>query len=97
MTSVRTQDHSGGVVLAQENGLERLLTIADVEDLTSKSETFWRRQVARGALPVVRIGRGVRVKVSDLQRFLYAPPVSTYPALRQGATKKGTPTPPLSF
>lgn len=63
--------------MAEENALERLLTIADVEDLISKSETFWRRQVARGALPVVRIGRGVRVKVSDLQRFLYAPPVST--------------------
>jgi hypothetical protein len=58
--------------VADDTVLERLLTIADIEELTAKSGTFWRRQVASGALPVVRIGRGVRVKPSDLQRFIYA-------------------------
>jgi excisionase family DNA binding protein len=50
----------------------KLLTINEVADRTSLSARTIRRLIAKGDLPVHRIGRAVRVSEDDLARFLAA-------------------------
>ena len=38
-----------------------LLTIAELAARTSTCEAFWRKKIALGEVPVIRIGRSVRV------------------------------------
>lgn len=49
-----------------------LLTVADVMELLSISRTTAYGLIARGELPVIRVGRAVRVHPQDLDRFLTA-------------------------
>ena len=49
---------------------EQLLTLRDVAQVTSMSVAFWRKALTRRTLPAVRIGRAVRIRESDLARFL---------------------------
>ncbi len=39
----------------------RLITLAELATRTSTCESTWRKKVQRGDLPVIRIGRSVRV------------------------------------
>lgn len=52
--------------------MEQYLTVASLAEQTQTSESFWRKVIARRALPVVRIGGGriVRIKIGDAECFL---------------------------
>jgi excisionase family DNA binding protein len=56
--------------------MEQYLTVSTLSERTQTSESFWRKAIARRALPVVRIGgaRIVRIKIADAERFLEASP-----------------------
>jgi excisionase family DNA binding protein len=47
-----------------------LLQIRQVAERLGMTEVAARRAVERGLLPVVRIGRRIRVKQSDLERLI---------------------------
>jgi excisionase family DNA binding protein len=49
---------------------ERLLTVADVAEILRLSVRTVRRLIAEDQLPIVRIGRAVRVRGEDLRSFL---------------------------
>ena len=51
---------------------ERLLRLPEVADALSVSVSTVRRLVDRGELPVVHIGRSVRVRNVDVRRFVVA-------------------------
>lgn len=48
---------------------ERLLTIRDVANLQQTCERTIRRRIASGELPVIRDGRLVRIRPSDLRAY----------------------------
>jgi excisionase family DNA binding protein len=48
----------------------RLLTMRDVAGLLCVSSRTVKRLLARGELPVVRVGRLVRVREDDVRRFM---------------------------
>ena len=50
--------------------LERLLTVDDVADVLQVSTRQVRRLTASGALPVVRIGKAVRVRPAALAALI---------------------------
>lgn len=50
--------------------MDQLLTLKAVAERTQTSVAFWRRAITRGQLSSTRIGRAVRVRESELQRFL---------------------------
>ena len=47
-----------------------LLTVKDIAVRTRTSESYWRKALARRALPIVRLGRGIRVRAADLEHYL---------------------------
>ena len=47
----------------------RLLTVADISTALQVSERAVRRWIADGSLPVVRLGRAVRIRPADLARI----------------------------
>ncbi len=47
-----------------------LLAIRQVAERLGMTELAARRAIERGLLPVVRIGRRIRVKSSDLERLI---------------------------
>jgi len=53
-------------------GVERLLTAADVAEILRLSVRTVRRLIDEDKLPIVRIGRRVRVRPEDLRSFLDA-------------------------
>lgn len=53
-----------------EHPADALVPIADVCPLTGLSERQLRRLTASGELPHYRIGRAVRYRLSDVERFL---------------------------
>ena len=53
-------------------GVETLLTVAEVAGILRLSVRSVRRLVAENQLPVVRIGRAVRVRREDLRSFIDA-------------------------
>jgi excisionase family DNA binding protein len=48
----------------------RLLTLAEVHDLTGWSVSHLRRQIRLRKLPIHRAGRSIRVSETDLAAFL---------------------------
>ena len=50
--------------------LAPLLTVQEVASLLKVSVRTLRRQIAAEALPVVRIGRSIRVKLEAVQAFV---------------------------
>jgi excisionase family DNA binding protein len=54
----------------------QLLTVEDVADALKASETTAKRLISSGKLPSVHIGRSVRVRPSDLQKFIEALPAN---------------------
>ena len=55
--------------MAIERADKRLLTVAEVAALLSVHPITERRLIKAGKLPVVRIGRAVRVRATDLDSF----------------------------
>lgn len=54
----------------QRQGLERLLTIEEAAERLNVSVRNIRHQIYRRRLPVVKIGRLVRVDEKDLEAFI---------------------------
>lgn len=50
--------------------MEQLLSLKSVAEKTQTSIAFWRKALARRTIPAARIGRAVRIRESDLARFL---------------------------
>lgn len=52
--------------------MDQYLTVSTLAERTQTSESFWRKAVARRALPVMRIpgSRIVRIRAADAERFL---------------------------
>jgi excisionase family DNA binding protein len=50
----------------------RLLTLEECAGRTSTTVRWWRRAVFEGRLPVVHIGRHVRIDEADLMAFIDA-------------------------
>lgn len=49
-----------------------LLTLAECAERTNTSERWWKRAVFERRIPVVKVGRFVRVDEADLEAFLKA-------------------------
>lgn len=47
-----------------------LLTVAEARDQLQIGETFICDQIAKGRLPVVRLGRAIRIRQSDLDNWV---------------------------
>jgi excisionase family DNA binding protein len=47
-----------------------LLPLATVAERTATSIAFWRKRIARGEIPIVRVGRCVRIREADLEGWL---------------------------
>jgi excisionase family DNA binding protein len=50
--------------------VERLLTIHEAAEMTAMSVDWFRKRIWRGQLPVVRLGRAVRLRQSVLADLL---------------------------
>ena len=55
---------------APEPPRARLLTVAEVAELTSMSIAFWRREVRLKQIAVTRLNRAVRISEADLDAYL---------------------------
>ena len=54
------------------SGIPRLLSLRQVAELTTIPRPTWYTLVARGEIPAVRIGRGVRIDERDLLAWIQA-------------------------
>ena len=51
---------------------ERLLTVFEAEQLTGRKASTWRKDILNRKVPVVRIGRSVRIPVEAIQKMIKA-------------------------
>jgi excisionase family DNA binding protein len=58
------------VCRAQPERMQKLLSVADAAELTGASVSFWRKQIANQSVPVVKIGRLVRLRSADIEDYL---------------------------
>lgn len=49
---------------------ETLLTVYDCARLAANSVAFWRKVIHHRLIPVVRVGRSVRIRRRDFEAFL---------------------------
>jgi excisionase family DNA binding protein len=65
-----------GFVAATDSSSEaiegRLLLVEEAAERSQLSVAFWRREIARGAIPVMRFGRSVRIDEADFMAHLAA-------------------------
>ena len=59
---------------------DKFFTISEVAEILSVSGSLLYKQVAQGTLPVVRLGRVIRVQQTDLISFIEQNHQSTIPA-----------------
>ena len=59
--------------------MNQLLTVAELASRSGTSRAAWRKWIAERRVPVVKVGRCVRVRESDFEQFLRR---NTRPALR---------------
>jgi excisionase family DNA binding protein len=51
--------------------LEReLISVRELMDLSGESEACWRKRLSKGELSYIKLGENVRVRRSDLERWL---------------------------
>ena len=65
--------------------MERLFGFRELEERTGVKVPTWRLWAAQRRIPIVRIGRLVKVKESDLMRFIDA---GYMPAAREGGRRE---------
>lgn len=69
----RTKTDSVAPTGNRSDGLTgRLLLVDEAAERSQLSAAFWRREITRGALPVVRLGRAVRIDERDFLAHLEA-------------------------
>lgn len=74
----------------------RLITLAELAARTGTCESTWRKKVARGEIPVVRIGRSVRVDEGVVQLIVQCgvkSKATNAPALSQPSSSPSGATP----
>ena len=49
---------------------QKLLTVYELEEMTGRKVSTWRKAIAQRRIPVVRIGRSVRVPAEYLERLI---------------------------
>ena len=49
---------------------QKLLSVFDLENLTGRKVSTWRKAIAERKIPVVRIGRSVRVPYEAVQKLI---------------------------
>ena len=59
-----------GVIMTDKTDQLKLLTVGQVADLLSISEGYVHALKATGKLKFIKIGRSVRYKRTDIERFL---------------------------
>ena len=52
-----------------ERGLEELFTVERTAQVNDQGESTLRRKIAAGEIRVVRLGRGVRIPLSEVRRL----------------------------
>ena len=65
---------------------KRLLTLAECEARTGRKVATWRKAILRKEIPVVRLGRSVRIPeefIEDLIKQGWSDPVENNPDARQ--------------
>ncbi len=50
--------------------MDELLSVDRLRRITDESERIWRRRIARGELPIVRLGSNVRIRRQDFELWL---------------------------
>lgn len=50
--------------------LPHLISLADAAELAGNSEAWWRKLITRKQIPVVKLGRSVRLRAADVQAIL---------------------------
>jgi excisionase family DNA binding protein len=53
-----------------DDPMEKHFSLDELHVIFGPSKTTWRREVARGRLKAVRVGRQIRVSESALERYL---------------------------
>ncbi len=56
--------------MAEEENMGRLISIAELATRTATCESTWRKAISRGEIPIVRIGRAVRVSEDVAERLI---------------------------
>jgi excisionase family DNA binding protein len=69
--------------------MARLISIAEVAACTSTCENFWRKKIARGEVPVIRIGRSVRVD-EEILKLIVTCGIRSTARLAGDATQQAT-------
>jgi excisionase family DNA binding protein len=73
--------------IAGAGPIEReFLSVADTARLLDCSEKVVRAEIRRGRLPEYRVGRLVRVRVSDIDRLRTPEPAGQAPSCRRAAS-----------
>jgi len=58
--------------MEDENRMDEFYAVDDLQRLTRESESAWRKRLARGELPFIKLGANVRVRRRDLEAWLSA-------------------------
>jgi excisionase family DNA binding protein len=61
--------------------MQKLYSLAEVAAITGIKEVTWRVWAAQRRVPIVRLGRRIKIRESDLERFISE---NFVPALREG-------------
>jgi excisionase family DNA binding protein len=57
-------------VCNEEGYMGRLISLAELATRTGTCESTWRKKIARGELPVVRLGRAIRIAEHVAERIM---------------------------
>ncbi len=71
---------------------EKLLSVFEAEELTGRKASTWRRDILERRVGRVKIGRLVRIPLSEVQRLItrgYLPPLLDGSAVRRTHGGKG--------
>jgi excisionase family DNA binding protein len=66
-----------------------MLTVAQVADRLTVSDAFVRRLIARGQLPVYRLGRAVRLDSADVETYVASCRDESAAARVESTTRRG--------
>ena len=52
------------------NQPKELLTVKEVSKYYGMTESYWRKQIFNRTIPIVKMGKSVRLKRADIERFI---------------------------
>jgi excisionase family DNA binding protein len=57
-------------LINKEGSMSRLVTIAELAARSGTCESGWRKAIAREEIPVIRIGRAVRIGEETVEKLI---------------------------